>query len=126
MSEDSYPLFNLPVPSSRDVTFENINKPPYILATVVDKHFCMVKRDGTRYRVPNGTKFFRVRVKLLSAHNSKNPKIDMDKINKELDGMCGKSMWNFGHLVKNCVCNRFFLYAFFVYFQHKNQIFVVR
>lgn len=89
MAEDSYPLFNLPVPNSRDVTFEHTNKPAHIVATVVDKHFCMVKRDGSRYRVPNGTKFFRVSVKPMSVPSSKTPKTDADKVRKELaDGEC--------------------------------------
>lgn len=84
MAEDSYLLFNLPVPKTRDVCFDNIDKPSYMLATVVEKQFCLVKRDGSRYRLLNGTKFYRVSVRPLSGHSSKTPKVDMEKVRKEL------------------------------------------
>lgn len=32
---------------------------------MTDKQHCLVKREGTRYRVPVGTRFYRVKVKPL-------------------------------------------------------------
>lgn len=83
LAEDSHPLFDLPVPNTKEVTFENIPKPAYFLAMVTDKQYCMVKKEGTRYRVPIGTKFFRIKVKPLSANNRSS--IEIDK-NTKKDG----------------------------------------
>lgn len=66
MAEDSHPLFNLPVPNTKDVIFEDIQKPAFFLGIVTDKQYCMVKKDGTRYRVPVGTKFCRIKVRPVS------------------------------------------------------------
>lgn len=64
LAEDSHPLFDLPVPNTKDVLFDNIeNKPLFFLGTVVDKQYCMVKKEGTRYRVPIGTKFCRMKLR---------------------------------------------------------------
>lgn len=84
LAEDSHPLFNLPVPNTKDITFKDIAKPAYFLATVTDKQYCMVKKDGTRYRVPIGTKFFRIKVKPLNGKSASST--DMDKSMKK-DGM---------------------------------------
>lgn len=65
LEEDSHTLFNLPVPTKSEETFENVQKAPYYLGIVTDKQFCLVKRQGTRYRVPVSTRFYRVKVKLL-------------------------------------------------------------
>lgn len=75
LAEDSHPLFNLPVPNTKEVTFDNIAKPAYFLGIVTDKQYCMVKKDGTRYRVPIGTKFFRIKVRPLGpvASNRSEP-----------------------------------------------------
>jgi hypothetical protein len=63
LAEDSHPLFNLPVPNTKDVLFDDIDKPPFFLGVVTEKQYCMVKKEGTRYRVPIGTKFCRIKVK---------------------------------------------------------------
>lgn len=69
LAEDSHPLFNLPVPNTKDVLFEDIQKPPYFLGIVTEKQYCMVKKEGTRYRVPIGTKFCRIKVRPISPIN---------------------------------------------------------
>lgn len=38
-------------------------RPPYAIAQVVSHEFCQAKKEGNRYRVPRGTRFYRVRVK---------------------------------------------------------------
>lgn len=58
-------MFNLPVPNTKDVLFDDIQKPPFFLGVVTEKQYCMVKKEGTRYRVPIGTKFCRIKVKPL-------------------------------------------------------------
>lgn len=63
MEEDSHTLFNLPVPTRSEEKFENVYKAVYYLGIVTDKQYCLVKREGTRYRVPVGTRFYRVKVK---------------------------------------------------------------
>lgn len=79
LAEDSHPLFNLPVPNTKDIIFEDIKKLPYFLATVTEKQYCMVKKDGTRYRVPIGTKFFRVKVKPFSQKSRTSSTTDAEK-----------------------------------------------
>lgn len=37
--------------------------PPAVTAIVVSHEFCQAKKDGNRYRVPRGTKFYRVRLR---------------------------------------------------------------
>lgn len=70
LAEDSHPLFQLPVPSTRDITFENIEKPSFFIGVVTHKQYCVVKKEGTRYRVPVGTKFCRIRMRPLSAERA--------------------------------------------------------
>lgn len=53
------------MPSTKDVLFDDIQKPPFFLGVVTEKQYCMVKKEGTRYRVPIGTKFCRIRIKPL-------------------------------------------------------------
>lgn len=65
LEEDSHTLFNLPVPTRSEERFENVQRAVYYLGVVTDKQHCLVKREGTRYRVPVGTRFYRVRVKPL-------------------------------------------------------------
>lgn len=65
LEEDSHTLFNLPVPTRSEEKFENVQKAPYYLGIVTDKQYCLVKREGTRYRVPVGTRFYRIKVKPL-------------------------------------------------------------
>lgn len=65
LEEDSHTLFNLPVPTRSEEKFENTQKAPYYLGIVTDKQYCLVKREGTRYRVPVGTRFYRIKVKPL-------------------------------------------------------------
>lgn len=89
LAEDSHPLFHLPVPNTKDVTFDNISKPAYFLASVTDKQYCMVKKEGTRYRVPIGTKFFRIKVKPLVTNSRSS--IATDKNSKE-DGKSQKQI----------------------------------
>ncbi|XP_058801849.1 RB1-inducible coiled-coil protein 1 isoform X3 [Phymastichus coffea] len=38
---------------------------PHVIAEVVEKEYCSARKSENRYRVPQGTKFFRVRVKPL-------------------------------------------------------------
>lgn len=83
LAEDSHPLFNLPVPSTREILFENIEKPNYFFGTVTEKQYCMVKREGTRYRVPIGTKFCRIKVKPLSPSSRHSVSSDHDRSSKK-------------------------------------------
>lgn len=53
------------MPTRADERFENVQKAVYYLGIVTDKQYCLVKREGTRYRVPVGTRFYRVKVKPL-------------------------------------------------------------
>lgn len=88
LAEDSHPLFSLPVPSTKDITFENIQKPTYFLGIVTDKQYCVVKKEGTRYRVPIGTKFCRIRMRPLSPVVKHGSSSDLSKSRKERsDGM---------------------------------------
>lgn len=65
LEEDSHTLFNLPVPTKSEEKFENVQKAAYYLGVVTDKQYCLVKREGTRYRVPVGTRFYRIKVRPL-------------------------------------------------------------
>lgn len=67
LAEESHTVFNLPVPNSRDMVFENIQKPLFFRGVVAEKQYCMVKKEGTRYRVPVGTKFCRIKVNPLQS-----------------------------------------------------------
>lgn len=51
------------MPTRSEEKFESVQKAPYYLGVVTDKQYCLVKREGTRYRVPVGTRFYRVKVK---------------------------------------------------------------
>lgn len=62
-------MFNLPVPTRSEEKFENVQKAPYYLGVVTDKQYCLVKREGTRYRVPVGTRFYRIKVKPMPANS---------------------------------------------------------
>lgn len=88
LAEDSHPLFNLPVPSTRDVLFDNIQKPMFFFGAVIDKQYCMVKKEGTRYRVPIGTKFCRIKVKPLSPSSRHSGSSDPDKSASKRGGDC--------------------------------------
>lgn len=70
LAEDSYPSFDLPVPNTKDVLFRDIQKPQFFLGAVTEKQYCMVKKEGTRYRVPIGTKFCRIKVRPLSPNRA--------------------------------------------------------
>ncbi|XP_031622941.1 RB1-inducible coiled-coil protein 1 isoform X2 [Contarinia nasturtii] len=65
LEEDSHTFFNLPVPTRNEEKFENVQKAPYYIGVVTEKQFCLVKREGTRYRVPIGTRFYRIKVRPL-------------------------------------------------------------
>ncbi len=39
------------------------NSKRYTTAEVVDKEYCQAKKSGNRFKVPQGTKFYRVRCK---------------------------------------------------------------
>ena len=55
-----------------------LNIPPnhssrmYITAEVVDKEYCQAKKSENRFRVPQGTKFYRVRCKSTPIKENKN------------------------------------------------------
>lgn len=53
------------MPTRAEERFENAQKAVYYIGIVTDKQYCLVKREGTRYRVPVGTRFYRVKVKPL-------------------------------------------------------------
>lgn len=53
------------MPTRSEEKFENVQKSAFYLGIVTDKQHCLVKREGTRYRVPVGTRFYRVKVKPL-------------------------------------------------------------
>lgn len=90
LAEDSHPLFSLPVPSTKDVIFENIQKPTYFLGIVTDKQYCVVKKEGTRYRVPIGTKFCRIRMRPLSPVAKHGSSSDLSRRNGSLpETRCG-------------------------------------
>ncbi len=42
----------------------------YVTAEVFDKEYCQAKKSENRFRVPQGTKFYRVRCKPLAAKES--------------------------------------------------------
>ncbi|XP_074099585.1 autophagy-related 17 [Cotesia typhae] len=44
---------------------DGIPKQIYVIGEVIDKQYCHAKKKGNRYHVPQGTKFYRVRVKPL-------------------------------------------------------------
>lgn len=83
LAEDSHPLFSLPVPSTKDILFENIEKPDFFFGTVTEKQYCMVKKEGTRYRVPIGTKFCRIKVKPLSTSSRHSVSSDHERSSKK-------------------------------------------
>lgn len=88
LAEDSHPLFNLPVPSTKDILFDNIQKPMSFFGTVTEKQYCMVKKEGTRYRVPIGTKFCRIKVKPLSPSSRHSGSSDHEKSSSKRGSDC--------------------------------------
>lgn len=88
LAEDSHPSFNLPVPSTKDILFENIQKPMFFFGTVIEKQYCMVKKEGTRYRVPNGTKFWRIKVKPMAPSSRHSGSSDHEKSTSKRGSDC--------------------------------------
>ena len=68
------PAYNLPLHFLHNESLSGLglNIPPnhssrmYITAEVVDKEYCQAKKSENRFRVPQGTKFYRVRCKPTS------------------------------------------------------------
>ena len=66
------PSFDLPLHflHNESIAFLGLSIPPnnansrrYTTAEVVDKEYCQAKKSENRFRVPQGTKFYRVRCK---------------------------------------------------------------
>lgn len=72
LEEDSHTFFNLPVPTRNEEKFDSVQKAAYYIGVVSDKQFCLVKREGSRYRVPIGTRFYRVKVRPLPPSSRTN------------------------------------------------------
>ncbi len=45
----------------------------YITAEVVDKEYCQARKPENRFKVPQGTKFYRVRCKALAKEPASSP-----------------------------------------------------
>jgi RB1-inducible coiled-coil protein 1 len=44
----------------------------YTTAEVVDKEYCMARKSENRFKVPQGTKFYRVKCKAIAKESSPN------------------------------------------------------
>lgn len=60
---DSY-IFNTSTSNNNNSNIDtNIHKPVWFVGRVFHKEFCIAKKENNRYRVPSGTRFYRVKVK---------------------------------------------------------------
>lgn len=74
------PSFDLPLHFLHNESFQilGLNVPPnngcrrYTTAEVVDKEYCQAKKSENRFRVPQGTKFYRVRCKPVAIKDKDN------------------------------------------------------